>query len=155
MTAFRSRSQSEIGEIIQDHLIVEYHMNLCLAACYRTMRDDDAPRFTFHQKIELLPKWAFGFAWIRPGVIHLNKLRNKIAHNIHFKIAPADFAPIIRAIKPIASAGGRTVPEGIESVHELCQQASMALYGWTKRINAASEYGVGAYEIRLHRHEVD
>jgi hypothetical protein len=57
---FRSRSHSEIGEIIQAHLIVEYHLNLCLAACYRTMREEDAPRLTFQHKIALLLKWLSG-----------------------------------------------------------------------------------------------
>jgi hypothetical protein len=98
---------------------------------------------------------AFGFAWIRPGVIHLNKLRNKIAHNIHFIMRAEDLAPIARAIKPIATANGRDMPQGMQIAHELCQQASMALYGWTKRINAASDLGVSAYEIRLYRKEVD
>src|SRR6202040_164341 len=57
MADFRAKSQTEIGQIIQCHLIVEYYVNRCLAACYRTMRGDDAPRLTFQQKVDLLPKW--------------------------------------------------------------------------------------------------
>ncbi len=155
MADFRAKSQTVIGHIIQCHLIVEYYMNRCLAACYRTMRGDDAPRLTFQQKVDLLPKWSFGFAWIRPGVIHLNKLRNKIAHNIHFSLTPSDLAPIERSIRPVATAGGRAMPVGMACIDEICLQASMALDGWTRRINAASDLGVGAYEIRLYRKEVD
>ena len=89
------------------------------------------------------------------GAIHLNKLRNKIAHNIHFSLTSSDLAPIERVIRPVATAGGRTMPVGTACIDELCLQASMALDGWTRRINAASDLSVGAYEIRLYRKEVD
>lgn len=154
MADFRAKSQTEIGEIIQAHLIVEYYINRCLAACYPRLRDNDDLRLNFSQKLELLPKWCFGFPWIRDGVIHLNRLRNKIAHNIHFNVRPQDLEPISKAASPVAKVAGRN-PVGIQIVHEICEQASMALDGWAKRISAASDLGVGAYELRLYRKEVD
>jgi hypothetical protein len=155
MADFRAKSQTDIGEIIQAHLIIEYYMNLCLATCFKSMRNDNAPRLTFQQKVELLPGWVFGFPWIRAAVLHLNRLRNKIAHNIHFTVTAADLAPILKGIEVLATLGGKPKPEGMQIIHEVCKQASMALYAWSKRIDAASEHGVGAYELRLSRREVD
>ena len=144
---FQAKSEAEIGEIVRCHLIVEYYLNRCLEACYPELRDNDDIRLTFHQKVQLLPSWCFGFSWIKDGVVQLNRIRNRAAHNIHYNLSPADLGRMAQAVAPLANVRGRKNLEGIDIIKEMSDQASIALHGWAKKISNASRHGLGAFRL--------
>ena len=154
---FNTKSETDIGEIVRSHLIVEFYLNKCLDACYPEPRHNESARLSFHQKVYLLPGWCFGFAWIRDGVIHLNRIRNKAAHNISYTLTDTDLKQLLKAVEPVAHLMGKRDLSGVAIVREISLQASMALCAWANKITAASKYGVGGYLLledqkrELHR----
>lgn len=93
-----SKDHTLIGLVLKVHLIVEYYINQCLERNFQNT-DLEGARLTFNQKIALLPKSETGARWLLPGIKELNKIRNKIAHNIHTEVLYKDFPEIIRIVK--------------------------------------------------------
>ena len=142
---FNTKSETDIGEIVRSHLVIEFYLNKCLDACYPEPRHNESARLSFYQKVYLLPGWCFGFEWIRNGVIHLNRIRNKAAHDISYTLTDTDLKQLLKAVEPLAHLTGKTDLSGVAIVREISLQASMALCAWANKITAASKHGVGAY----------
>jgi hypothetical protein len=155
LAQFHAKSEAVIGEIVRAHLIVEYYLNVCLAACYPNIFDgENELRLSFHQKVHLIPGWCFGFPWIRSAALDLNRLRNKVAHNIHFTVTDHELAGLEQTIGFMAKLDGGE-PKGMQLVKAACEIISTALFSWSKKISSASSDGVGAYHLLMRRGEVD
>lgn len=74
-----------IGRILRAHLIIENFLNTFLANFYE-IEDFDDLRLTFVQKAKLLPSRRSSAAFVRPGIIQLNAVRNKLGHEVEYSI---------------------------------------------------------------------
>ncbi|WP_107496085.1 hypothetical protein [Thalassobius sp. I31.1] len=70
-----------IGRVLRTHLIIENFMNSYLVDLFE-FEDYASLRLTFAQKAKMIPKSKSSAAWIRPGIIQLNSVRNKYGHQI-------------------------------------------------------------------------
>src|SRR5262249_23732745 len=88
------------------------------------------------------------FPWIRTGIIDLNRIRNKVAHNIHYKLSPEDLklvlSPVLRSQKV---QGIQSKLTGVEFIKELANQAALSLYFNANRFSKASKHGLGAFRL--------
>ena len=68
-----------------EHYLTEYlqHTNLRLG-------DVEAARLTFSQKVQLLPHGDRSIDFVIPGIQHLNKVRNKLAHDLSATVIQED-----------------------------------------------------------------
>ena len=76
-----------LGYFLSCHLIIEHYLDEYLKTCYPKL-DWDASKQTFGQKVALLATDNYPDKYNSiPAIKHLNSLRNKLSHNIDFKIS--------------------------------------------------------------------
>jgi hypothetical protein len=61
--------------------------------------DFEGMRLTFAQKAKILPQSGSAVAWVRPGIIQLNTIRNKYGHKLDHKV---DFEAISSIMEVLA-----------------------------------------------------
>lgn len=74
-----------IGRVLRSHLVVENFLNSYLQGTFG-FDDFDELRLTFAQKAKMLPAGKASAAFVRPGIIQLNKVRNKFGHELNHVI---------------------------------------------------------------------
>ena len=104
-----------LGYFLSCHLIIEHYINEYLKVCHPDL-DWDAARQTFSQKMALLSKFKVSDRYdCIPPIKHLNSLRNKLSHDIEFKIEPEVLRPLTQYLSKVG--GGKieipTEPKGI------------------------------------------
>jgi hypothetical protein len=74
-----------LGRVLKCHLIVENYLNRYLEAHY-SLADVNDIRLSFYQKSKLLPDAASAAAFIKPGILELDAIRNKFSHQLDVNI---------------------------------------------------------------------
>lgn len=87
-----------LGRVLRAHLITENFLNSYLVDLFG-FEDLGDLRLTFAQKAKMLPRSGSSAAWVRPGILELNAVRNQYGHRLDHTV---DF-PAIRAIMDILS----------------------------------------------------
>lgn len=100
-----SKDYQPIGRVLRAHLIIENFMNSHLVNLFK-IEDIEDLRLTFSQKAKMLPQSQTSAAWVRPGIIQLNSVRNKFGHQIEYDV---DFTAInsISSILEVSRPGIR------------------------------------------------
>jgi hypothetical protein len=86
-----SADHDDLGRVLKCHLVVEHYLERFLTAQLPSVRD---AKLTFAQKAALLPQQRSAAAFVRPGIIQMNKLRNKFAHRLTATVGGDDLGPI-------------------------------------------------------------
>jgi hypothetical protein len=90
-----------LGYFLSCHLIIEHYIDEYLKICYPSL-DWDAVRHTFGQKVSLLSRFKISDKYdCIPPIKHLNSLRNKLSHNIDFKIEVDDLLPLTQYLAKV------------------------------------------------------
>ncbi len=79
-----------IGRILRSHLYVEYYLTEYLQAANRTLGSIDEARLTFAQKVSLLRADDHLANILIGGIRHLNRIRNRLAHNLAAEVTDED-----------------------------------------------------------------
>ena len=90
--AFISLTRSNhdvIGRVLKCHLIVEHYLNRFLVANFEIDNFDEV-RLTFAQKAQLLPDRASAAAFVKPGIVQLNRIRNRFGHSLGAELSAED-----------------------------------------------------------------
>lgn len=87
-----------IGRLLKCHLIVEHYLGRFLTENYGLDNVADA-KLNFFNKAMLLPTQASSAAFVRPGILKLNSIRNKAGHNLASEPEFADLGPINEALR--------------------------------------------------------
>lgn len=88
-----------LGYFLSCHLIIEHYFDEYLKTRYPKL-DWDASKQTFGQKVALLSADNYPEKYNSiPAIKHLNSLRNKLSHNIDFKITETDLMPLSQYLK--------------------------------------------------------
>lgn len=85
-----------LGRVLKCHLVVEHYLNGYLQSHLQLQHLEDA-RLTFAQKATLLPSQGVAAAFVRPGIVRLNTIRNRFGHTLQPVLTAADLG----AIQPI------------------------------------------------------
>ncbi len=72
------REHDSLGRVLKCHLVVEHYLERFLEAHYG-IADLEGARLSFFQKAKLLPDTAAPAAFVKPGVLQLNSIRNRFA----------------------------------------------------------------------------
>ena len=91
--AMAATDHNVVGRVLRAHLIIENFMNSYLVDLFG-FEDYDNLRLSFYQKATMLPKSKSSAAWVRPGIIQLNVVRNKYGHRLDHKIEFPDISAI-------------------------------------------------------------
>lgn len=87
-----------IGRILRAHLVIENFLDMFLTNFYEIDEFDDL-RLTFAQKAKLLPSRRSSAAFVRPGIIQLNTIRNKFGHEINHSIEDHNMSAIYEVLR--------------------------------------------------------
>lgn len=83
--ALAKTDHDAVGRVLRAHLIIENFMNTFIPAFYG-LRDFDDLGLSFSQKAKLLPRQGVPAAFVRPGIIQLNSVRNKYGHTLDYDV---------------------------------------------------------------------
>ncbi|WP_281928545.1 hypothetical protein [Roseibium album] len=98
-----------VGRVLRAHLIVENFMNSFLADFFE-FEELDSLRLTFAQKAKMLPSRNSSAAFVRPGIIQLNAVRNKYAHRLDHTVEFPAIASIMDVLSVSRSSIGFSDP---------------------------------------------
>lgn len=90
---------SDIGRILRAHLFVEHYMGEHLRVVNPRLGCISRARLSFAQKLALLGDMDACLTCLIPGIRHLNKIRNRLAHNLGSRLTIEDSA-IFLGISP-------------------------------------------------------
>lgn len=96
--ALASTDHDTIGRVLKAHLVVEIFINDFLKAHYG-IDDLEELRLSFVQKAKLLPKSKSSAAFIRPGILQLNSVRNKFGHRLNHQIENHEISAIYEVLQ--------------------------------------------------------
>ena len=98
-----SSAHDTLGRVLKCHLVVEHYLARFLVAHFEIDNFDDV-RFTFAQKAAILPNRATAAAFVKPGILELNRIRNRFGHPLGAELSVQDLRSI-RAVLEIARPG--------------------------------------------------
>ena len=84
------QDSGKIGRVLRAHLAVEHFITDYIRAKNPGLGSIDDVRLTFSQKVALLPTNDPAIGPLKPGLKRLNKIRNRIAHNLKVDVAQDD-----------------------------------------------------------------
>lgn len=95
--AMAAADHEAIGRVLRAHLIVESFINSYLVDVFE-FEDFDALRLNFAQKAKMLPQSRSSAAWVKPGIIQLNSVRNKFGHRIEHVVEFSSISTIMEVL---------------------------------------------------------
>ncbi len=98
-----SSDHDTLGRDLKCHLVVEHYLDRFLVAHFGIHNADDA-RLRFAQKVTLLPNRATAAAFVKPGILQLNRIRNRLGHSLAARLSAQELGPI-RTILDVAKPG--------------------------------------------------
>ena len=115
-----SSGHDTLGHVLKCHLLVEHYLNRFLVAHF-DIDNFDGVRLTFAQKAALLPNRATAAAFVKPGIIELNRIRNRFCHSLGVELSDQDLGSI-RTVLDIARAGV-TFGSPVEAIEDFTRVA--------------------------------
>lgn len=88
----------EIGRVLKCHLIIENFLNRFLEGFFN-FENFNGLQLRFKQKIDMVPQQGISAAFVRPGIIQLNKVRNKFGHDLDVHIEPQNISAIYEVLQ--------------------------------------------------------
>jgi len=82
-----------LGRLLKCHLVVEHYLGRYLSEHFG-IEDVESAKLGFFNKAMLLPTKASSAAFVKPGILRLNKLRNQMSHNLGVNINFNGLGPI-------------------------------------------------------------
>lgn len=98
--ALAAADHDAIGRVLKVHLIVESFLNHFLASHFGLDNFEQA-RLSFHQKVVLLPASASSAAFVRPGILQLNSVRNKFGHRLDHRVAESELSAVYEVLQVV------------------------------------------------------
>lgn len=96
--ALAEANHETIGRVLRAHLVIESFLGDFLVAHYG-IDEIDGLRLTFAQKAKLLPQTKSSAAFVRPGIIQLNSVRNKFGHRLNHTIEGHEISAIYEVLQ--------------------------------------------------------
>ena len=98
-----SSAHDTLGRVLKCHLVVEHYLDSFLVAHFKIDAFDDV-RLSFAQKAALLPNRATAAAFVKPGILQLNRIRNRFGHSLGAELSVQELGSI-RTVLDIARPG--------------------------------------------------
>ena len=92
-----SNDYSEIAQVLKCHLIIEHYLDIFLEKELGLDNLNEA-KLSFFNKMKLLPDNQ-AVTFVKAGIIRINTLRNKVAHQLDVKFTNKDLGEITSILK--------------------------------------------------------
>ena len=111
--ALLARDHDTLGRVLKCHLIVEHYVSRFLATHFN-LHNINSAKLSFFQKATLLPDAAASAAFVKPGILRLNTIRNQFGHTLEPIVGHADLGAM-QAVLNVARPGV-AFPTAIEAI---------------------------------------
>jgi hypothetical protein len=91
--ALIAQDHDDIGRVLKCHLVVENYLSRFLTEHYN-IESLDSARLNFFQKASLLPDSGSAAAFVKPGILRLNSIRNRFGHTLQPALQEHDLGAI-------------------------------------------------------------
>jgi hypothetical protein len=95
--AMMSQDHDLIGRVLKCHLVVEHYVERYLRDRFG-LEELGVARLTFVQKASLLPSLKSTAAFVKPGILRLNAVRNRFGHTLAPDFDTQDLSPIDQVV---------------------------------------------------------
>jgi hypothetical protein len=85
-----NQNSDMLGRILRSHLVVEHYLTLWIQHQNKNLGSISDAKLSFSNKIALVGKSDLSVIDLVPGLKRLNKIRNRIAHNLSVEILKED-----------------------------------------------------------------
>jgi hypothetical protein len=118
-----------VGRILRAHLVVEHFMTEYLSHANPHLGSIENARLSFAQKVELIGDNEVILREFKPGIRHLNKIRNRLAHNLRVTVTNDDknallSVTLFSALRNAAACPGKPSNDGLDIVEDFTKQVS-------------------------------
>lgn len=96
--ALLAQDHDPIGRVLKCHLIVENYLERFLADHLRNPDIAEA-KLSFFQKAKLLPTRGHAVAFVKPGLLCLNTVRNKFGHTLRPDLKMGELEPLLQVLR--------------------------------------------------------
>jgi hypothetical protein len=127
-----------IGRVLRAHLFVEHFVTKFIETANPRLGSLDEARLTYLQKVHLACSSGGLNQELRPGLIQLNRLRNRFAHQLEYQLTSDDVAQIIgvvvfRAFREAGAAPHTPSMSPIDIIEEFAKfAATMFQHEWSE-----------------------
>ncbi|CAD5356888.1 hypothetical protein [Citrobacter freundii] len=108
-----NQPHDKIGRVLKCHLVIENFLTRFISDFYK-IECIDRLQLKFAQKVEMLPKNGLSASFVRPGIIQLNRVRNRCGHDLNSQIAKHDIAAIYQVLE--VSRRGVVFDEPVDAI---------------------------------------
>ena len=140
-----------VGLFLTCHLIIEHYIDEYLKISYPDL-DWDTARNSFAQKLSLLSRFKISDQYdCIPAIRHLNSIRNKLSHDIDFKITADNLLPLTQYLsKACGDKKEPMIPN--ESKGLLLMFTSLTCVIFASQISTKANYEAKGIFVRPKRH---
>ncbi|OED36887.1 hypothetical protein AB833_26135 [Chromatiales bacterium (ex Bugula neritina AB1)] len=85
---------NSIGRIVKSHLLLEHYLNEYLRVIHPSIRNIDALKLSFKQKLSMLDLPGDMMTYILPVLDVINRLRNRLVHSLDIEMNDDEIDPI-------------------------------------------------------------
>jgi hypothetical protein len=130
---WRAFDTEQTGRLLRAHLIVEHFLNEHIAKRNPHLGDFRKAHLEFDQRLQLLDLEAGSMHRLKTGIKKLNWLRNKVAHDLSYRVTQQDLEPLYENAGFKRYVGGLHEPrdvsklQPIDVVESFAQFAAMLL----------------------------
>ncbi len=117
-TILAQQNHDVLGRVLKCHLILENYLTDYLKHLYPSIKIENL-RLSFAQLVNLLPQDQFPGDFISSGLLELNRIRNKFAHNLEFELSQ-DYLKHIRTLSGIQPNEEKEPIELVEKMTFFC-----------------------------------
>jgi hypothetical protein len=91
--ALMAQDHDLLGRVLKCHLIIEHYLARFLSAHFG-IEDLVEAKLSYFQKAKLLPDRGSAAAFVKPGILRLNAIRNQFGHTLRPFLRSEDLGPI-------------------------------------------------------------
>lgn len=95
--ALFNQDHDVLGRVLKCHLIVEHYLDRFLTNFLR-LDDISDVKLSFFQKATLLPNAGSAAAFVKPGILKLNSIRNRFGHTLAPRLRVEELGAINEAL---------------------------------------------------------
>jgi hypothetical protein len=149
-----------MSRLLRCHLVIEYYLTHYLEVAHPTIQISPQARLSFSQKLELAGGPSSRIAIVQEGLKELNRLRNRLAHNLQSNVTLNDVASMRSIITIFNRSSDIPVPDGIELIEQFTSMCTSLIHGQIRTIETKG-HGLGlafyakSFNERLERARAD
>ncbi|MEO7862043.1 MAG: hypothetical protein ABIU05_16740 [Nitrospirales bacterium] len=113
-----------LGRVLKCHLVIEHYLERFLSSHFGIEHLANA-KLSFFQKATMLPDSGSAAAFVKPGILKLNTIRNQFGHTLRPVLRQSDLGPINEVLG--VARKDVTFAEPIDAIHAFTTVASTFL----------------------------